>query len=115
VRAIGGHITEQAELFVRNPRRPEGLFLGMSGRPLRGRDGAIRGGVVVFHDITARKELDRFKEETASLVVHDLKNPMTVIISNLEFLAEEFRSQAVEGVLTDALTDAVSGARRGLR
>src|SRR4051794_15176212 len=90
-RAIAGHTSEQVEIFVRNARRPDGRFISISGRPVRDAAGVVRGGVVVFHDITARKELDRFKDETASLLVHDLKNPMSVILSNLEYLTEEFR------------------------
>jgi signal transduction histidine kinase len=114
-RAIAGHVSEQVELFIRNPHRPEGRFISISGRPVRDATGAVRGGVIVFHDITARKELDRFKDETASLLVHDLKNPMTVILSNLEYLTEEFREVPVAAHIGEALTDASSGARRGLR
>src|SRR6266511_3447242 len=105
IRAIAGHTSEQVELFIRNPRRPEGRFISVSGRPVRDAAGVVRGGVIVFHDITARKELDRFKDETASLLVHDLKNPMTVILSNLEYLTEEFRENPVAAHIADALTD----------
>ncbi|MDB4970918.1 MAG: hypothetical protein JWN44_6607 [Myxococcales bacterium] len=58
-------------------------------------------------------ELQRFRDEMASLVVHDLKNPMAVVLSNLEYVL------AGDDILTqdqrDAILDARSGAFRTLR
>ena len=57
-RAIQGEVSA-AEIFVRNPELDEGVWLEISGGPLKGKDGATRGGVVAFRDITQRKEDER--------------------------------------------------------
>ena len=66
VRAMMGHSVDSMELFVRNDKRTEGVFLSVSGRPLKGGQG-VGGGVAVFQDITTRKmaelELERTMQE----------------------------------------------------
>ncbi len=56
-RAIQGEVSA-AEIFVRNPELDEGVWLEISGSPLKGKGGAARGGVVAFRDITDRKQTD---------------------------------------------------------
>src|SRR5437879_3704498 len=55
VRAMRGENVDAVELFIRNAKVPDGRLLSITGRPLRGEDGTLRGGVVVLHDITERK------------------------------------------------------------
>jgi PAS domain S-box-containing protein len=55
VRAMRGQPTDQLELVVRNQRVPKGVTLSVTGRPLRDPDGSLRGGVVLFRDITDLK------------------------------------------------------------
>lgn len=47
--------------------------------PLYDREGHIIGGIVVFQDITALKEIDRLKDELISIISHELRNPLTAI------------------------------------
>jgi two-component system sensor histidine kinase/response regulator len=56
-------------------------------------------------------ELLRFRDEMSSMIVHDLKNPMSVIISNIEYAlhAQELQQETVE-----ALDDALTAGRRTL-
>jgi PAS domain-containing protein len=58
VRAMRSESVDRAEIFVRNPRAPEGNWLSANARPLRDGDGVVRGGVVVFRDITQRKHAE---------------------------------------------------------
>jgi PAS domain S-box-containing protein len=53
--AIRGEETNHVEMFVRHAGRPEGAWVVVNGRPLRGDDGRPRGGVVVCHEITEQK------------------------------------------------------------
>ncbi|PYU57496.1 MAG: hypothetical protein DMG56_22330 [Acidobacteria bacterium] len=55
VRAMRGENVDGVELFIRNRQVSEGRLLSINGRPLKRADGALQGGVVVFHDITERK------------------------------------------------------------
>lgn len=58
VQAIRGNALDKVEIFMRHPGRPEGAWLLVTTRPLRGESGQPRGGVAVFTDVTARKRLE---------------------------------------------------------
>jgi PAS domain S-box-containing protein len=47
----------------------------------------IRGAVVVFRDMTHRREIDRMKNEFVSVVSHELRTPLTSIRGALGLLA----------------------------
>ncbi|HEY3080438.1 MAG TPA: ATP-binding protein, partial [Chloroflexota bacterium] len=53
--------------------------LSYSCGPLRDPAGRAAGGVVVFRDVTGRREVERLKDEVLSIASHDLKTPATVI------------------------------------
>ena len=66
LRAIfGGESTDDVEVFIRNEKRPDGVYILVSGRPLRNAVGGIRGGMIVFRDITERKKAEAKLEQTA--------------------------------------------------
>lgn len=50
-------------------------------------DGRVTGAVVVFRDITERREVDRMKDEFTSVVSHELRTPLTSIRGSLGLLA----------------------------
>ena len=49
--------------------------------------GTVTGGVVVFKDVTERRELERMKDEFTSVVSHELRTPLTSIRGSLGLLA----------------------------
>ncbi|WP_433057214.1 ATP-binding protein [Dactylosporangium sp. CS-033363] len=82
VRALAGVATDNVEMLVRDPDRPEGVLLSVSGRPLEV-DGQ-RAAIAVFHDITEAREREADLAAFAGIVAHDLKNPLTVIGAHAE-------------------------------
>jgi len=51
-RATRGEPSDEEQFFVRNPSVPHGVFVSVSGRPLRDGAGTLNGGVVVIRDVT---------------------------------------------------------------
>jgi PAS domain S-box-containing protein len=78
---IAGKESARAEIFIRNPWKPKGAWILTNARPLIDENGTKYGGVVVFCDITDRKEaesriltLTNAVEQTAdSIVITDRK------------------------------------------
>src|SRR5437879_5319466 len=83
-----GENVDAVELFIRNANVPDGRLLSITGRPLRGEDGALKGGVVVLQDITSQKraaEALRQSEERYHLLFDS--NPHPVWVYDLKTLA----------------------------
>ena len=58
-RALRNEATGNKELYVRNRHRPDGAWVQVSGNPLRDdKSGAVRGGVIVIHDVTAARKAE---------------------------------------------------------
>ena len=57
-RALRNQATASKELYLRNRHRPEGAWVHVSGNPLRDTSGAVYGGVVVIHDVTADRRTE---------------------------------------------------------
>jgi PAS domain S-box-containing protein len=72
--------------------------------PLR-RDGEVVGSVASFVDVSERREIDRMKDEFASVVGHELRTPLTSIRASLGLL-----QGSVFGELTDEASRLVETA-----
>ena len=72
----------------------EDLYLGVNGReiPVEVTSSPLHsdtstGAVIVFRDITSRREVDRMKQEFVSVVSHELRTPLTAIRGSLGLLS----------------------------
>ncbi len=102
VRAIRGESLDAAEVFIRNAKVPDGRLISITGRPLKGEDGALRGGVVVFRDITLQKSAEqallrakeeaersnKFKDQFLSTMSHELRTPLNAVLGFSDLLSE---------------------------
>ena len=57
-RALAGETVPETEILIRNEHCPSGIWVSAQANPLRNQAGEIRGSVVIFHDITKRRETD---------------------------------------------------------
>jgi len=89
-------------------------------------EAGIDGTVGIVRDVTDRKERERELErqterleEFASVVAHDLRNPLTVAVGHTEVLQEEYddefldRVQDAHGRMERLITDLLALAREG--
>jgi PAS domain S-box-containing protein len=90
--ALREGITATAEQDVYRRLDGKEVPVEVTASPLRD-DGAIRGAVVAFRDVTERREMERIKDEFVSVVSHELRTPLTAIRGALGLLD----SGALEG------------------
>jgi eukaryotic-like serine/threonine-protein kinase len=57
-RAMHGSEVDDVEMIVRSDKKTDGFWASANARPLRDEAGELRGGVVVFRDITERKQVE---------------------------------------------------------
>ena len=115
VRAMRGENVDALELFIRNPQVPLGRLLSFAGRPLKSADGALQGGVVVFHDMTERKRAEKalrqseqryhllFDSNPHPVWVYDLKTLAILDVNhsavrNYGYSREEFLSLSIKDI-----------------
>ena len=55
-RAMRGEHVSEAEMFIRNPNNLDGAWISVNSAPLRDEKGEPAGGVIVFRDVTARRQ-----------------------------------------------------------
>lgn len=54
-------------------------FLRILFSPVKDKSGEILGAVIIFHDITHDKEIEKMREDFTSMMVHDLRSPLNGI------------------------------------
>jgi PAS domain S-box-containing protein len=59
-RSIRGEEVNNVEIYVQHEKAPNGIWTRVNGRPLRGADGKIAGGVIVCRDISEIKKEEFF-------------------------------------------------------
>ncbi|MCY7401261.1 MAG: response regulator [Nocardioides sp.] len=74
-------------------------------------DAGVLGAVVVFRDVTQRREVDRMKNEFLSVVSHELRTPLTSIRASLE-LIEDGRLGALPARVGSMITVALESTVR---
>jgi sigma-B regulation protein RsbU (phosphoserine phosphatase) len=76
-RALRGEVVGNLELFMLKAGVPRGVWLSVSGAPIRNGDGRIEGGVIVLRDNTSVKH-DRQRIELLSNVVEGTADAVIV-------------------------------------
>lgn len=124
IESSAGNRTGRVELRFRHD---DGGWVWVESRGVNERGSEIGGYVVTTRDITERKEYERELEQErdrlerfASLVSHDLRNPLNVAQGQLGFAREECESEhlaaverahdRIEALIDDLLTITYEGA-----
>lgn len=88
-RSIRGEEVDNVEMFVRHEKAPHGLWTEITGRPLRGANGDVLGGVIVCRDITQVKEEEFFRAgQSRVLEMIAADAPLADVLTSLVLLME---------------------------
>jgi len=68
VRAMNGETVVEVEVFIRNSFVPNGAWLNVNGAPMEIGNGAGRVGVIVFRDISKRKQTEQKNAQLAAII-----------------------------------------------
>src|SRR5947209_18619822 len=68
--------------------RPNELFLQVNGSAIFDSDGHRYGTILVFHDLTRLKQLERTRQEFVANVSHELRTPLSLIKGYVETLLD---------------------------
>jgi signal transduction histidine kinase/AmiR/NasT family two-component response regulator len=120
-RALRGYATDDAEMFVRHEKFPEGAWLSVTARPLIDERGFCRGGVAVFRDSSASKRMEQTqkqakeaaehanlaKSEFLSRMSHELRTPLNSILG----FAQVLEMTQLTGDQGDSVEHVLKGGR----
>ncbi len=107
-RSIRGEEVDNVEIFVRHKKAPNGLWTRVNGRPLRGPNGELSGGVIVCRDITEVKKEEFFLFDQSRVLEMIAANaPLPEVLTKLVLLME---GQAT-GMLCSILVLSADGLR----
>jgi PAS domain S-box-containing protein len=84
-----GTSVDQTDVELRGGER---RVLSLGAAVLRSRSSEPEGGVIVFRDITAQRELERLREDIFAMAWHDMHTPITVIRGHAELLQRRLTS-----------------------
>ena len=89
---------EQPQLFETEAFRRDGSIVPVEIRAslLRNREGKPTGTLAIIRDISARKALEQQRGEFLAMLTHDIKSPLSVVLSYADLLIEEGDDQTAE-------------------
>src|SRR3989344_4796928 len=77
------------EVIVEDEVAIEGRFVQILISPVKDNKNEPIGSVVLFHDVTHEKEVEKMREDFTSMMVHELRSPLTGIRSIATLLKNE--------------------------
>lgn len=74
---------------IRRGSATEDRRVAITSLPMQQEDGAMRGAVVLFHDVTQLQQLEQVRREFVSNVSHELRTPLSIFRGYLETLLDQ--------------------------
>lgn len=109
VRALRGDLVSREEMVIHRPDGGETPVLTTAGA-IRDDQQAITGAVVIFQDISKLKEAERTRRDWTSIIAHDLRQPITVILGYLDLLHRSLARHAPPDRIESTVNHARSAA-----
>jgi NtrC-family two-component system sensor histidine kinase KinB len=87
IRHTQEHPDEEIHLSFSFGEGAQCRYFESTASPVLGTAGKVIGRVVVIRDVTRRQELEQFREDLISMVIHNLQGPLAALITSLEIVA----------------------------
>ncbi|MCD6264774.1 MAG: response regulator, partial [Deltaproteobacteria bacterium] len=81
-------LSAEIEPHERGEKPSNQLYLRAQAVPFRNRSGEILGSVTIIDDITHLKLLDEMKSAFVNMVSHEIRSPLTTILSQIKILMD---------------------------
>ena len=115
-RAIRGEFSDNVEIFIRNEKVPQGVYIEVAGRPLQDESGKRRGGVIVFRDVTERRRTEEAlaraytqgRLEIVDTLLHNIGNAINSVTIGIGTVYENLVKNRLTSRLR-ALANAIEG------
>ncbi len=91
---------------------PRQCVIERMGAPVLDESGHVWGWMLVLHDVTEEKELERVREDVTRMIVHDLRSPLAAILGSLELIEDVTKEQPQDCLLVQALDIAAHSTQR---
>ena len=75
---------------------PGDRHLEVTGEPIRGRDDAVDGAVLLFRDVTGLRRTETMRRDFVANVSHELRTPLSILRGYLETLLENPKQPPAE-------------------
>lgn len=98
-----GESMDDVDMFIRNQNRPDGVYIRVSGRPLLDNLGGIRGGVIIFRDVTERmlaeealaQAFAQGRLEVVDTILHNIGNAINSVTTGIETVRQHLGDDRV--------------------
>ena len=96
VATLGAGEQKQTELGLLDPQNHRERWMQVSAVPMKDDVGGMTGAVVLFHDITELKRVDRMRSDFVANVSHELRTPLSILRGYIETLIDDPKSSSEE-------------------
>ena len=113
-----GERTDDEDIFIRNEHKPDGVYIRVSGRPLRNEVGGLKGGVITFRDVTERMMAEEAlmqafaqgRLEIVDTILHNIGNAINSVTIGIETVSQRLTNDPLLRRLT-ALAETIEAHR----
>ena len=103
VRVLNGERFDDLELFVCNPKIPDGVHVSINANPIRDAHGKVRGGVIAFRDVTERHLAEEAlaeafadgRLEILDTLLHNIGNAINSVAIGVGSVQEQLRTSRI--------------------
>lgn len=91
---------------------PAPRFFERSGTPVLDEQLHVIGWVIVLRDVTEEKQVEEVREELTSMIVHDLRSPLTSVLGSNTLIRDVFVPKDNTGLLQEAVDASTRASKK---